>query len=207
MDNQAEKLNIERNRAQLRIRITEGVRQLGVCPWKNIFVAMLLAILAKPFSFILNNRTLPFESLIPSQFFWVYDGIKIVLIVIAFLMPLWGLIHFIGIPSMDRKINKCLMAKFSTEDFQNAYCPILMSSRRIKGTNMVRLEFFSPYLSLGIWQATQKRANIPAGWGYHLEGRLENGGRDGNDARKIVMFTAPGAKPVNRSAPIDPLFK
>ena len=202
----------EMNRARLWIRIFEGFKQLKIKPLKIVPFSLFLMVLGWLFYIVFSNRTIPIlDNIIDPELFHIYDGIKIAIILLVALMLTALSAYPLGIPRLGwqsaRKIENSLMMKFSSSKIRAVYCPILVSCRRVNKAPLFRMEFFSPYISLVMWKAVQEREDIPASWGYHIEGEITNGGKDNNDTRRITLHVAPGVRSTPRKAPSDPMFK
>lgn len=85
-----------------------------------------------------------------------------------------------------------LQEAFDNHDLRNG-SPILLSKKRIKGTNVIRREFYSS-IPMKVWM--DKQEYIADCMNVHFVEPIQYGGK--SNGRRIVMYTAKGRKPVSR---------
>lgn len=187
----------------LRWRIWQGIKAPCTRPWKFAFIVLLDA----AFLFCWCRRDI-LLALIPLDYATM-SAIKVqaftyafyAFLIFVFLFLLALLLYVLGIPRKDRKIDKGLPVIFR-HDADYGYWPIYLSCQR-QG-DLYKYEFLSEYLPLEMWERCREKVATLLG-GYIDS--IEYGGKDQNDLRRIVVYAGEGAKPQERQAPADPLFR
>jgi hypothetical protein len=196
-----DKLVQARNRDILRIRIIEGFKQLIKRPWKCVSIIMLTV----AFFWAREKLTpalLPLEKFIPAQFGKALGSMFLILCILLFALLLLLTISIIGTPLRVGKYDRIFNAALSARDREyGAGCPVLISASRIKGTKVTRLEFYSVGVPMETWMERENR--IMSAMNAHLVEPIQYGGKHNNDRRRIVLFTAPGAKPQSKGTLTD----
>lgn len=188
-----------------RFRLKYGVISLFRKPWKITFVALLGA----AFLLCWLNRDaaisrMPIDfSTLPGIMAPVLSYPLYALIIVVFVLLLTLLLCMLGIPRHARKIDRTIIDIFKNEVGYGRW-PIYLSRQREGSTDLWRHEFYSENVPIEVWEAeSAKLVNM-------LDGYIDdiiNGGKDGNDVRYIVVISGIGAKPKERAAPPDPLFR
>lgn len=129
---------------------------------------------------------------------------NIALNVFVFLAPIimtFAILEYIGELTARRDENK-LMVAFSAKDLRNG-CPILISKKKVKGTDVTVREFYSniPY---EIW--IEKKEAIADAMNVHFVEEIQYGGKGNNNGKIIVIKTAKGRKPTDRGILYDEEF-
>lgn len=129
---------------------------------------------------------------------------NIALNVFVFLAPIimtFAILEYIGELTARRDENK-LMVAFSAKDLRNG-CPILISKKKVKGTDVTVREFYSniPY---DIW--IEKKGAIADALNANFAEEIQYGGKGNNNGKIIVINTAKGRKPTDRGILYDDEF-
>ncbi len=129
---------------------------------------------------------------------------NIALNVFVFLAPIimtFAILEYIGELTARRDENK-LMVAFSAKDLRNG-CPILISKKKVKGTDVTVREFYSniPY---DIW--IEKKGAIADALNANFAEEIQYGGKGNNNGKIIVIKTAKGRKPTDRGILYDDEF-
>lgn len=188
-----------------RFRVVYGVKALLHKPWKLAFVAMLgTAFLLCWFhrdaviSYMLTGFPVLSGIMLP-----VLSYILYALIIVLFALLLALLLCVLGTPRRARKIDRAMIDIFKN-DVGYGYWPIYLSRQREGNTGLWRYTFYSEHLPMEMWEA--KSARLINMLGGYIES-IENGGKDNNDVRYIIVIAGKGVKPPEREIPADPLFR
>lgn len=191
--------NIKRkNQIKQLMRLKLGFNQLIHKPIFNLlwlFVGLFIAIIV-----VLKNKVIE-VIIIPKLIEPVFN---IALNVFVFLIPIimiLAILEYIGELTAHKDENK-LMVAFSAKDLRNG-CPILISKRKIRGTDVTVREFYSniPY---DVW--IEKKEAIADAMNVHFVEEIQYGGKDNNNGKIIVIKTAKGRKPIDRGVLYDDEF-
>lgn len=187
----------------LRWRILYGIKSLFARPWNLAFIVLLgvafllcwlgrCALLAL---IPLDYKALP--TILGQVFLYAFYAF----LILGFLFLLTLLLNILGIPRKARKIDKGLPVRFR-HDVEYGYWPIYLSCR--SQGSLYRYEFLSEYVPLGSWE--KREEDIASLLGGYIDG-IEHGGKNQDDLRRIVVYAGEGAKPQERKATPDPLFR
>ena len=99
-----------------------------------------------------------------------------------------------------RKEEVALLIAFSPKDLRNG-CPILMSKKRLKETNVIRREYYSD-IPLHIWE--EKKNAIADAMNIRFVEEIQYGGRA--NGKRIVLYTTSGRKAEGRGKLYDEEF-
>lgn len=190
-----------RNRTKLFIRLWEGIKKVVLPPFIGIIP---LVVVMSLFYIAYKNRFLPCDEYISKQFYNVYDGIKVLGLILITLVFLFVLVICIGIPLRARSDEDSLMVAFKIREFSHARCPILISRKHGKN-GVLRREFYSKWIEKADWE--KFKTAIEDVLNCRIVEPIEYGGRNNNNRRRIVIYTMHGFKPTEREAIQDPLFK
>jgi len=188
-----------------RFRLKYGIKSLFRQPWKTTFVALLGAMSlfcwlnrdAAALRLLTDFPVLP-GIMVPMLSYTLYS-----LIVVVFILLLALLLCVLGIPRYARKIDRAIVDIFKS-DVGYGFWPIYLARQREGNTGLWRYTFYSEHLPIEAWEA--KQARLVNMLGGYIDS-IEHGGRDGNDVRYIVVLAGNGAKPKERAATPDPLFR
>ncbi|MDL2288165.1 hypothetical protein LJC32_02155 [Oscillospiraceae bacterium OttesenSCG-928-F05] len=188
-----------------RFRLKYGIKTLWRQPWKIIFIAMLGA--AFLFCWLNRNATMSQMTadfpILPDIMVPVLSYILYALIIVVFILLLLLLLCVLGLPRRARKIDKAIVDIFKN-DVGYGYWPIFLSRQREGSTDLWQYEFYSEHLPLEAWEA--KSARLVNMLGGYIDS-ISNGGKNGNDVRYIIVVSGVGARPSERAAALDPLFR
>lgn len=191
--------NIRRkNRIKQLLRLRLGVNQLIHKTILNLL--WLLVCFATAIIIVVKNeliQTINIPQLIEPIF-------NIALNIVIFLIPIimiFAILECIGECTARRDEAK-LMVAFSAKDLRNG-CPILISKRKIRGTDVTVREFYSniPY---DVW--IEKKEALSDAMNVHFVEEIQYGGKGNNNGKIIVIKTAKGRKPIDRGILYDEEF-
>lgn len=124
--------------------------------------------------------------------------------IFVFLIPIimiFAISEYIGELTARRDENK-LMVAFSAKDLRNG-CPILISKKKVKGTDVTVREFYSN-IPHEIW--IEKKEAVADAMNVHFVEKIQYGGKGNNNGKIIVIKTAKGRKPTDRGILYDEEF-
>lgn len=192
-----------RRREVDRARLAEGVKSMVRNPLRAAPQAALTAALAAALPVLTAERVFPGVSsplalsvlhvALPSLIALSYLALSLCAVIAA------------GRPFEAKKVWRKLWWVFcmSEHGYSASDSPVLLSRKRVKGTEAVVREFFSPGIPLREWE--RQIDGIEHALNCHLVEPLRYGGRNGNDRRRIVLVSAPGASPKPRGEMTDEL--
>ena len=183
---------IDRKRRQLEncFRIGLGIEQLFVAPWKNVFLVLFLA------AFGLAWFKRGFVPGFPSFFEPIGKYIVSAVIISVSSVFLLGILILLGTPWKARADLESIRMAFTAADLTNARL-FLMRSKRSKN-GVLRREWYCKGISKSRFEARQEE--ISDVLDCHWLQPIQYGGKNGNNRKRIVMYTASGYKPAERGA-------
>ena len=189
-----------RRKAQIKqlLRIRLGFLQFIHKPVLNLlwlFVGVFIAIIV-----ILKNKIIEVIA-IPQIIEPIFNVALNVFIVIMPILLIVALLEYIGECTAKRDEN-ALMVAFSSKTLRNG-CPILISKKRIKNSDVVTREYYSN-ISLDVWN--EHKNAIADAMNAHFVTEIEYGGKGNNNGKIIVIKTAKGRKPIDRGVLYDDEF-
>ncbi len=185
-----------RNLAILYIRLFEGCKQLAKL-WK----AAILGIAVIGFAILIQRiQGIPYAVWMPLLLQNIFTYLLIGGVTAAFVFVAFWLLKLFGTPWRTRSTENTLAMVFTQSDMRSG-CPVLISVDKIKGGSVIRREFYSKGIPLTRWAALQ--TDLEDALDCHLLEPIQYGGKNGNNRNRIVLFTAPGAKQVERGNLID----
>ena len=191
--------NIRRkNQIKQLMRLKLGFNQLIHKPILNLlwllvcFVTAIIIVLKNELTEIIN---------IPQLIEPIFN---IALNIFVFLIPIimiFAILEYIG-EYTARQDEAKLMVAFSAKDLRNG-CPILISKKKVKGTDVTVREFYSniPY---EIW--IEKKEAVADAMNVHFVEEIQYGGKGNNNGKIIVIKTSKGRKPTDRGVLYDEEF-
>lgn len=186
----------KRNRVKVYFRLKQGLYQLIYRPY-NSLVPLLLVLL---FFVLWGNRDTIFSYIsVPESLRSAYN---FSLSIIAIVVPLILLLGFLKLLGDKASIHyeACLIMAFSPKELRNGH-PILISCKKVKGTDIKVMEFYSQ-IPMQIW--LDKKEGIADMMDIHfVEPSIEYGGKKGNNGNRIRLYTAPGRKRLERGPLYD----
>lgn len=173
-----------RNRAILRLRLWSGIKDAVTKPQKGILILLLCAAFVSIWN--VRNKLVPFHSDIPLlSTIWGY--IIAVFLPLIFLLLLMGLLSLLGTPFRAKAVENSLLQIGLATRYDHP--PALISRKRIKGTDVSIMTFYSLGVDKERWkkesEAIQDALNI------HFVEPIRYGGKNRN---MIVITAAPGAE-------------
>lgn len=188
----------QKNRRKQLLRIRLGFFQFVHKPVLNLlwlFVVTFTVVIT-----ILKNEIVEITNIPPI----IKPIFNITINLFVFLIPallILALLERIGELTARRDEAK-LMIAFSAKDLRNG-CPILISKRKAKGTDVTVREFYSniPY---DVW--IEKKESIADAMNVHFVEDIQYGGKKSNNGKIIVIKTAKGRKPTDRGVLYDEEF-
>lgn len=188
----------QKNRRKQLLRIRLGFFQFVHKPVLNLlwlFVVTFTVVIT-----ILKNEIVEITNIPPI----IKPIFNITINLFVFLIPallILALLERIGELKARRDEAK-LMIAFSAKDLRNG-CPILISKRKAKGTDVTVREFYSniPYY---VW--IEKKEAVADAMNVHFVGEIQYGAKNNNNGKRIVIKTAKGRKPTDRGVLYDEEF-
>lgn len=187
-----------RNRLKQWLRIRLGALQLIHRTALNLlwlFVGLSTAIII-----VLKNEFVEIAN-IPQLIEPIFNVALNVFVILLPIIMIFAVLEYIGELTARKDENK-LMVAFSAKDLRNG-CPILISKKKLKGTDVIIREFYSniPY---EIW--IEKKEAIADAMNVHFVEEIQYGGKSNNNGKRIVIKTAKGRKPTDRGILYDEKF-
>lgn len=187
----------QKNRRKQLLRIRLGFFQFVHKPVLNLlwlFVVAFTVVIT-----ILKNEIVEITNIPPI----IKPIFNITINLFVFLIPallILALLERIGELTARRDEAK-LMVAFSAKDLRNG-CPILISKKKAKGTDVTVREFYSniPY---DVW--IEKKEAVADAMNVHFVEEIQYGGKN-NNGKRIVIKTAKGRKPADRGVLYDEEF-
>lgn len=189
-------LTQRRNRLLQYFRLRLGVIQLIYKPLLNVLlipIIILFVILWKEKEKIISLFDVP--EILFSAFHFSVSFMAVLIPLLLFLL----ILETIG-KLTARKDEVALLIAFSPKDLRNG-CPILMSKKRLKETNVIRREYYSD-IPLQIWE--EKKNAIADAMSSRFVEQIQYGGR--SNGKRIVIYTSSGRKAENRETLYDEEF-
>lgn len=188
----------QKNRRKQLLRIRLGFFQFVHKPVLNLlwlFVVAFTVVIT-----ILKNEIVEITNIPPI----IKPIFNITINLFVFLIPallILALLERIGELTARRDEAK-LMVAFSAKDLRNG-CPILISKKKAKGTDVTVREFYSniPY---DVW--IEKKEAVTDAMNVHFVEEIQYGGKNNNNGKRIVIKTAKGRKPADRGVLYDEEF-
>lgn len=188
----------QKNRRKQLLRIRLGFFQFVHKPVLNLlwlFVVTFTVVIT-----ILKNGIVEITNIPPI----IKPIFNITINLFVFLIPallILALLERIGELTARRDEAK-LMIAFSAKDLRNG-CPILISKKKAKGTDVTVREFYSniPY---DVW--IEKKEAVADAMNVHFVEEIQYGGKNNNNGKRIVIKTAKGRKPADRGVLYDEEF-
>lgn len=180
------------------MRLKLGFSQLIYRPILNLL--WLFAGLSTAIIIVLKNELVEIAN-IPQL---IEPAFNIALNIFVILLPIimiFAVLESIGELTARKDENK-LMVAFSAKDLRNG-CPILISKKKIKGTDVIVREFYSN-ISYEIW--IEKKEAVADAMNVHFVEEIQYGGKNNNNGKRIVIKTAKGRKPTDRGILYDEKF-
>lgn len=180
------------------MRLKLGFNQLIHKPILNLlwlFVGLLTAIII-----VLKNEFVEIAN-IPQLIEPIFNVTLNVFVILLPIIMIFAVLEYIGELTARKDENK-LMVAFSAKDLRNG-CPILISKKKLKGTDVIIREFYSniPY---EIW--IEKKEAVADAMNVHFVEEIQYGGKGNNNGKRIVIKTAKGRKPTDKGILYDEEF-
>lgn len=187
-----------KNQIKQLLRLRLGCLQLIHKPILNLlwlFVGLSTAIII-----VLKNELVEIAN-IPQLIEPIFNVALNVFVVLLTVIMIFAVLEYIGELTARKDENK-LMVAFSAKDLRNG-CPILISKKKVKGTDVTVREFYSniPY---EIW--IEKKEAVADAMNVHFIEEIQYGGKNNNNRKRIVIKTAKGRKPTDRGILYDEEF-
>ena len=182
----------KRTKRYLRLRL--GVQQLIYKPYLN---SLIVAVLVGFLMFWKNKSAL--YSHTPQLILPIWRSMVHILGISAFLFILVFIVYMIGELTARRDEGDLIIA-FNEKDLQNG-CPILMKKIQDKKTRVTVREFYSN-TPLKRW--LESKNEIEDSMNIHFaKPDIEYGGRNKDNGKRIVLYTAKGRKSTERGVLYD----
>lgn len=192
--NKYEYLSKRYRRIKHSLRICLGIQQLIFKPYLNVPLVVVLA------GFILfwKNKANLYANA-PKFILPLWRGVVHIFGVCAFIFLLIFIVYMIG--ELTARLDESnLIIAFSENDLRNG-CPILMKKKQDKETGVTVREFYSN-IPLKRW--VDSKDEIADSMDIHfVRPDIEYGGKNKNNGKRIVLYTAKGRKPTEREVLYD----
>lgn len=192
--NKYEYLSKRYRRIKRNLRIRLGIQQLIFKPYLNALLVVVLV------GFILfwKNKTNLYTNA-PKFILPIWQGIVHIFGISAFIFLLVFIIYMIGELTARRDEGDLIIA-FREQDLRNG-CPILMRKKQQKETEVTIKEFYSN-IPLKRWK--ESKDEIADSMDVHfVKPDIEYGGKNKDNGKRIVLYTAKGRKPTEREVLYD----
>lgn len=192
--NKYEYLSKRYNRIKRYLRIRLGIQQLFFKPYLN---ALIMGVL---FGFILfwkDKENL--YSHAPNFIFPLWRGVVYIVGITFFVFLLIFVVYMIG--ELTARLDESnLIIAFGERDLRNG-CPILMKKKQDKETGVTIREFYSN-TPLKRW--VDSKDEIADSMDIHfVKPDIEYGGKNKDNGKRVVLYTAKGRKPTEREVLYD----
>lgn len=192
-------LEKKRKIIELVLRLYMGLQQLIYRPYKNIIIVALIGL----FHVVWGYKDKVFCIVSISELIMpIYQQFISIMLLIALILFLLAFIKQIGYWSA-RRDESCLMVAFKPTDLRNGY-PILISKKRLKGTDVVKSEFYTN-IPKNRWEELQVEIADALNVTF-VKPCIEYGGRRKDKAYRIVIYTTPNRKHKQRGIMYDERF-
>ena len=192
--NKYEYLSKRYRRIKRNLRIRLGIQQLIFKPYLNALLVVVLV------GFILfwKNKTNLYANA-PKFILPLWQGIVHIFGISAFIFLLVFIIYMIG--ELTARLDESnLIIAFGERDLRNG-CPILMKKKQDKETGITIREFYSN-TPLKRW--VDSKDEIADSMDIHfVKPDIEYGGKNKDNGKRIVLYTAKGRKPTEREVLYD----
>lgn len=189
-------LKKKRNKIELLLRLFMGLQQLIYRPYKNWMILTFIG----AFSIVWKGRYKLFGfAVIPECLTPIYQYLVAVMLLIALVLFLLLLIKQIGYWS-SRRDEGCLIVAFKPVDLRNGY-PILISKRKLKGTDVVRREFYT-MIPKNRWEELQEEIADALNVTF-VKPCIEYGGKRKDKSHRMVIYTTPNRRHKERGILYD----
>lgn len=169
--------------AVLLLRLYMGLQQIKYRPYYYLAFIPVFCL----FGIVWHNRdqifTIPF---LPSNWLIPLKIITSILLVLMLVLFLVAMIKQFGIKASKWAEHKLIVA-FDARDLKKWKYPILVSSKGIKGTNILVMEFYS-YISLKRWQ--EKKSEIGEAMQIDILS-IQYGGKNQDKGNRKVIYAIP----------------
>lgn len=192
--NKYEYLSKRYRRIKRNLRICLGIQQLIFKPYLNALLVVVLV------GFILfwKNKTNLYTNA-PKFILPIWQGIVHIFGISAFIFLLVFIIYMIGELTARRDEGDLIIA-FREQDLRNG-CPILMKKKQDKETRVTIREFYSN-IPLKRWK--ESKDEIADSMDVHfVKPDIEYGGKNKDNEKRIVLYTAKGRKSTEREVLYD----
>lgn len=182
------------NRTKRYLRIRLGIQQLIAKPY---LLSLIVSVLVG-FIFFWKDKE-NFYAHAPRLILPIWRGMVHIFGISAFVFLLILIVYMIGELTARRDEGDLIIA-FREQDLHNG-CPILMKKRLDKETGVVIREFYSN-TPLKRW--VESKDEIADSMDIHfVKPDIEYGGKNKDNGKRIVLYTAKGRKPTEREVLYD----
>lgn len=189
-------LTQRRNRLLQYFRLRLGVLQLIDKPFLNVLlipIIILFVILWKEKEKIISLFDVPEILFSAFHFSICFMAIMIPLLLLLLILEIIGKLT-------ARKDEVALLIAFEPKELRNG-CPILMSKKKLKRTNVIRREYYSD-IPLYVWE--ERKNSIADAMNIRFVEEIQYGGKA--NGKRIVIYTSSGRKAENREKLYDEEF-
>lgn len=190
-------LTQRRNRLLQYLRIRLGVLQLIDKPFLNVLLIPIIILFGVLWCKAKEKAMILFDvpEILFSTFRFSVSFMAIMIPLLLFLL----ILETIG-KLTARKDEVALMIAFEPKELRNG-CPILMSKKKLKGTSVIKREYYSD-IPLYVWE--EKKNAIADAMSIRFVEEIQYGGRA--NGKRIVLYTTSGRKAESREKLYDEEF-
>lgn len=188
--------NSKKRRKKQWLRICLGIQQMKEKPILNILLLSIMIFTVMLWK-VKDGILAMFD--VPVILFSVWRGSVYLFLVMISIFSIIFMLEMIG-NIIARKDERNLEEAFDGHDLRNG-APILMSKKRIKGTDVIRREFYSS-IPMRVW--VDKQEYIADCMNVYFVEPFQYGGK--SNGRRIVMYTTKGREATSRGILYDDEF-
>ena len=182
-----------RNRQRTFLRIRFGISQMIHKPLLNV---LFLPIVAGTVFLWMKKCVIYTLFDVPHFMIPIYQYAIVALFIILPVVCVFTVITVIA-NVLAQKDEADLQNAFNSQELRNG-CPILMSKKRIRGSNVIRREFYSN-IPMRIW--VERQEDIADAMNVHFVEKLTHGVNA--NGKRIVMYTASGRESTSKEEMYD----
>lgn len=175
-------------RIEMLLRLYVGLQQLVYRPYYNIVIVVLLRLYAIIWKYREQFFGLKFVSHTVEQ---IVANVVSVMLIFVFILFIIVAVQIMG-KLAARDDESDLKLAFETSDLEDGF-PILISRKRMKGTDNVTIREFYTYISKERWEKMQKKIEHEMGVTF-VHPYIEYGGKHRNKGKRIIIYTVPNRK-------------
>ena len=181
-------LKTKRQRIELLLRMYIGMQELFYHPYKNLPIVALVGVFAILWKYKEKIFHIPY---LPVFFGAILQNVISVLLVVMLMLFVLVVIKQIGYTTAQHDEAMMILA-FKPTDLRNGCYPLLISKRKIKGTDVIIREFYSK-IPKHRWEEMQEEIADALNATF-VKPYIEYGGKRKDKAYRIVIYTIPNRR-------------